>query len=99
MSDHPNVETVKLMMEAIFSQDHATLAKIFTDDFVFHFRAPYPRSRHHRHPTRVVSPALPLLHCLQIAWEVLGERFGVRRPLRPRSMSRMLGTPRCRPGS
>lgn len=57
MSDHPNVETVKLMMEAIFSQDNDTLAKIFTDDFVFHFRAPHPRSRHHRHPTRVVSPA------------------------------------------
>jgi hypothetical protein len=57
MSDHPNVETVKLMMEAIFSQDNDTLAKIVTDDFVFHFRAPHPRSRHHRHPTRVVSPA------------------------------------------
>jgi ketosteroid isomerase-like protein len=39
MSDHPNVATIDRMTKAVFSQDHATLASIFTDDFVFHFRA------------------------------------------------------------
>jgi ketosteroid isomerase-like protein len=40
MSKHPHVETVDRMTEAIFSQDHDTLAAIFTDDFVFHHRSP-----------------------------------------------------------
>jgi ketosteroid isomerase-like protein len=40
MSNHPHVETVNRMTEAIFSQDHDTLAAIFTDDFVFHHRSP-----------------------------------------------------------
>ncbi len=41
-NDHPNVETVNGMTEAIFTQDHDTLAKLFTDDFVFHLRGPDP---------------------------------------------------------
>ena len=37
-NDHPNVETINRMTPAVFAQDHDTLAKIFTDDFVFHLR-------------------------------------------------------------
>jgi ketosteroid isomerase-like protein len=47
MSDHPNVHTVNAMTKAIFDQDHDALAKIFTDDFVFHLRAPHPMSGDH----------------------------------------------------
>ena len=47
MSDHPNVKTVNSMTEAIFSQDHDTLAKIFTDDLVFHLRGPDPMAGDH----------------------------------------------------
>jgi ketosteroid isomerase-like protein len=46
-SDHPNVETVNRMTEAIFNQDHDTLAKIFTDDMVFHLRGPHPMAGDH----------------------------------------------------
>ena len=47
-TQHPNVETVNRMTEAIFSQDHDTLAKIFTDDLVFHFRGgPHPMTGDH----------------------------------------------------
>jgi ketosteroid isomerase-like protein len=46
-NDHPNVETVNRMTEAIFSQDHDTLAKIFTDDLVFHLRGPDPMAGDH----------------------------------------------------
>jgi ketosteroid isomerase-like protein len=46
-SDHPNVETVNRMTEAIFNQDHDTLVKIFTDDFVFHLRGPHPMTGDH----------------------------------------------------
>jgi ketosteroid isomerase-like protein len=46
-SDHPNVETVNRMTEAIFSQDHDTLAKIFTDDAVFHLRGGDPMAGDH----------------------------------------------------
>ena len=41
-NDHPNVATVNGMTQAIFDQDHDTLAKIFTDDLVFHLRGPDP---------------------------------------------------------
>jgi ketosteroid isomerase-like protein len=44
---HPNVETVNGMTEAVFSQDHDTLAKIFTDDLVFHLRGPDPMAGDH----------------------------------------------------
>jgi ketosteroid isomerase-like protein len=46
-NDHPNVETVNRMTEAIFSQDHDTLAKLFTDDLVFHLRGPDPMAGDH----------------------------------------------------
>jgi ketosteroid isomerase-like protein len=46
-NDHPNVETVNRMTQAIFSQDHDTLAKIFTDDLVFHLRGPDPMAGDH----------------------------------------------------
>jgi ketosteroid isomerase-like protein len=41
-NDHPNVDTVNRMTEAILTQDHDTLAKIFTDDLIFHLRGPHP---------------------------------------------------------
>jgi ketosteroid isomerase-like protein len=47
MSEHPNVDTVNRMTEAIFTQDHDTLAKIFSDDFVFHLRGPDPLAGDH----------------------------------------------------
>jgi ketosteroid isomerase-like protein len=47
MSDHPHVTTVNSMTAAIFSQDHDALAKIFTDDLVFHLRAPHPMAGDH----------------------------------------------------
>lgn len=45
--DHPNVRTVEAMTAAVFAQDHDTLAKLFTDDLVFHFRAPHPMAGDH----------------------------------------------------
>jgi ketosteroid isomerase-like protein len=47
MSNHPNVETVSRMTRAVFDQDHDTLAKIFTDDLVFHFRGPHHMTGDH----------------------------------------------------
>jgi len=47
MTDHPNVDTVNRMTEAVFAQDHDTLAKIFSDDFVFHLRGPHPMAGDH----------------------------------------------------
>jgi len=44
---HVNVETVNRIAPAVFGQDHDTLAKIFTDDFVFHFRGPHPLAGDH----------------------------------------------------
>ena len=35
------------MTDAVFSQDHDTLAKIFTDDLVFHLRGPHPMAGDH----------------------------------------------------
>jgi ketosteroid isomerase-like protein len=46
-NDHPNAETVNRMTEAIFTQEHDTLAKIFTDDLVFHLRGPDPMAGDH----------------------------------------------------
>ena len=46
-TDHPNVQIVHSMTDAIFSQDHDALAKIFTDDLVFHFRGPHPMAGDH----------------------------------------------------
>jgi ketosteroid isomerase-like protein len=47
MSSHANVKTVNRMTQAIFEQDHDALAKIFTDDLVFHFRGPHPMTGDH----------------------------------------------------
>jgi ketosteroid isomerase-like protein len=46
-SDHPNVETINRMTKAVFDQDHDTLAKIFSDDLVFHLRGPHPMAGDH----------------------------------------------------
>src|SRR5262245_3701536 len=46
-TDHANVDTVNRMTTAIFDQDHDKLAKIITDDLVFHFRAPHPMAGDH----------------------------------------------------
>jgi ketosteroid isomerase-like protein len=46
-TEHPNVGTVLAMTDAVFNQDHDALAKIFTDDLVFHFRAPHPLNGDH----------------------------------------------------
>ena len=47
MQQHSNVETVNRIAEAVFNQDHDTLAKTFTDDFVFHLRGPDPHAGAH----------------------------------------------------
>ena len=47
-NDHANVDTVNRMTAAIFTQDHDTLAKLFTDDLVFHFRGPHPMAGDHQ---------------------------------------------------
>lgn len=47
MTEHPNVATVNAMTAAIVGQDHDTLAKIFTDDFVLHMRGPVPPAGDH----------------------------------------------------
>ena len=46
-NDHANVDTVNRITSAIFAQDHDTLAKLFTDDLVFHFRGPHPAAGDH----------------------------------------------------
>jgi ketosteroid isomerase-like protein len=46
-NDHANVDTINRMTTAIFAQDHDTLAKLFTDDLVFHFRGPHPAAGDH----------------------------------------------------
>ena len=46
-TDHPHVETISRMTQAIFDQDHDTLARTFTDDLVFHLRGPAPMQGDH----------------------------------------------------
>ena len=46
-TDHPNVQVINAMTDAVFSQDHDALATIFTDDLVFHFRGPHPMAGDH----------------------------------------------------
>lgn len=46
-TDHPNVGVVLAMTDAVFSQDHDALAKIFTDDLQFHLRGPHPMAGDH----------------------------------------------------
>lgn len=47
MSDHPNVQTVDRMTQAIVAQDKDALEQIFSDDLVFHLRGPYDRAGDH----------------------------------------------------
>lgn len=47
MSNHPNVSKVNDMTKAVFAQDHDALAKIFTDDLVFHLRGAHPMAGDH----------------------------------------------------
>jgi ketosteroid isomerase-like protein len=47
-TDHPTVQIVRSMTDAVFSQDHDALARIFTDDLVFHFRGPHPMAGDHQ---------------------------------------------------
>src|SRR5436190_7641968 len=47
MTKHPNSATVNAMTAAIVRQDHDTLAKILTDDFVLHMRGPVPPAGDH----------------------------------------------------
>jgi ketosteroid isomerase-like protein len=42
-----NTDTIERMTQAIFEQDHATLAGVFTDDYVFHFRGAVPVAGDH----------------------------------------------------
>jgi ketosteroid isomerase-like protein len=46
-TEHRNVETLNRMTAAIFNQDHDTLAKLFTTDFVFHLRGAHPMTGDH----------------------------------------------------
>ena len=48
MAKHPNVETIDRMTQAALDGDAATLAKIFTEDMVFHVRGTLPAVGDHR---------------------------------------------------
>jgi ketosteroid isomerase-like protein len=48
MSEHPNVTVVNRMTKAVFENDRATLAGLFTEDMAFHVRGPLPRPGNHR---------------------------------------------------
>lgn len=48
MTEHANVRTVNEMTTAIVEQNHDTLAKVFTDDLVFHLRGPYSLAGDHQ---------------------------------------------------
>lgn len=47
MNEHPNVTTVNAMTAAVMAQDHGTLARIFSDEFVLHLRGPVPPAGDH----------------------------------------------------
>lgn len=48
MAQHPNVKTIERMTQAAMDGDDATLARIFTEDMVFHVRGTLPRVGDHR---------------------------------------------------
>ena len=48
MSEHPNVAVINRMTAAVFENDRAALAEIFTDDMVLHLRGPLPRPGDHQ---------------------------------------------------
>jgi ketosteroid isomerase-like protein len=47
MSEHPNVNTVNRMTQAVQQQDLATLGEVFSADLQFHLRGPYPTAGDH----------------------------------------------------
>ena len=47
MSTHPNVAAVDRMTKAVFENDRATLAEVFTPDLAFHVRGPLPTPGDH----------------------------------------------------
>jgi ketosteroid isomerase-like protein len=47
MSTHPNVTMIDRMTKAIFENDRATLAEVFSPDLAFHVRGPLPTSGDH----------------------------------------------------
>ncbi|MGH2830562.1 MAG: nuclear transport factor 2 family protein [Actinomycetota bacterium] len=48
MAQHPNTETIDRMTQAALDGDADTLAKIFTEDMVFHVRGTLPGVGDHR---------------------------------------------------
>lgn len=47
MSEHPNVAVINRMTRAVFANDRAALADLFTPDLAFHVRGPLPRAGDH----------------------------------------------------
>lgn len=47
MTEHRNTTVINRMTKAVFENDSATLAEIFTDDMTFHVRGPLPRPGDH----------------------------------------------------
>ncbi|MHA6784599.1 nuclear transport factor 2 family protein [Pseudonocardia saturnea] len=47
MSEHPNVAVINRMTQAVFANDRAALADLFTTDLAFHVRGPLPRAGDH----------------------------------------------------
>ena len=47
MSEHPNVQTINRMTQAVFENDRGTLSTLFTPDMTFHVRGPLPRPGDH----------------------------------------------------
>jgi ketosteroid isomerase-like protein len=47
MAEHRNTTVINRMTKAVFENDSATLAEIFTDDMTFHVRGPLPRPGDH----------------------------------------------------
>lgn len=47
MTEHRNTTVIDRMTKAVFENDSATLAEIFTDDMTFHVRGPLPRPGDH----------------------------------------------------
>jgi ketosteroid isomerase-like protein len=47
MSTHPNAAVIDRMTKAVFENDRATLAEVFTADLAFHVRGPLPTPGDH----------------------------------------------------
>lgn len=47
MSEHPNVNVINQMTQAVFENDRETLVNLFTEDMTFHVRGPLPRPGDH----------------------------------------------------